>query len=95
MVVISLLVLVVVYALSDRMAPSSSRGIVSAHVVQISARAPGEVTNVTVADDAVVEAGDVLFELAPPLRACACPDRGKPLGHQSGAQRARRAGGQW
>ncbi|WP_281984975.1 HlyD family secretion protein [Thalassorhabdomicrobium marinisediminis] len=64
-VILLLLVLVVIYALSDRMAPASSRGIVSAHVVQIAARVPGEVTNVAVADDAVVEAGDVLFELDP------------------------------
>lgn len=34
-VIVLLVVLVVWYALSDRMAPSSSRGVVSAHVVQI------------------------------------------------------------
>ena len=34
-VVVLLLVLAVLYALSDRMAPSSSRGIVSAQVVQV------------------------------------------------------------
>lgn len=62
-VVIILLALVVVYALTDRMAPSSSRGIVSAHVVQIAPRVSGEVTQVFVADDAVVQAGDPLFSL--------------------------------
>lgn len=62
-VVLALLVLVVIYALSDRMAPSSSRGIVSAHVVQIAPRVSGEVTEVFVEDDAVVQAGDPLFTL--------------------------------
>lgn len=62
-VVLLLLVLVVVYALSDRMTPSSSRGIVSAHVVQIAPRVSGEVIEVLVEDDAVVQAGDALFRL--------------------------------
>lgn len=62
-VVLLLLAMVVVYALTDRMAPSSSRGIVSAHVVQIAARVAGEVTQVLVQDDAVVQAGDPLFVL--------------------------------
>lgn len=62
-VVILLIVLTLVYALSDRMAPSSSRGIVSANVVQIAPRVSGEVTEVMVADDAVVQAGDPLFSL--------------------------------
>ncbi|WP_226781031.1 HlyD family secretion protein [Oceaniglobus trochenteri] len=62
-VVVLLLVLTVLYALSDRMAPSTSRGIVSAHVVQIAPRVSGEVTRVHVDDDAVVQAGDPLFSL--------------------------------
>lgn len=61
--VLLLLAMVVLYAMTDRIAPSSSRGIVSAHVVQIAARVPGEVTEVMVEDDAVVQAGDALFVL--------------------------------
>ena len=60
-----LVVMVVLYAMVDRMAPSSSRGIVSAHVVQIAPRVSGEVTQVQVEDDAVVQAGDALFSLDP------------------------------
>ncbi len=59
--VVVLLVLTALYAASDRIAPSSSRGIVSAHVVQIAARVSGEVTEVLVEDDAVVQAGNPLF----------------------------------
>ncbi|MDN5786175.1 HlyD family secretion protein [Pseudorhodobacter sp.] len=62
-VVVLLLALTLLYALSDRMAPSSSRGIVSAHVAQIAPRVSGEVTEVMVEDDAVVQAGDALFTL--------------------------------
>ncbi len=62
-VVAALLVLTVLYAASDRVAPSSSRGIVSAHVVQIAARVSGEVTQVLVEDDAVVQAGDPLVAI--------------------------------
>lgn len=62
-VVLLLIVLVVLYALSDRMAPSSSRGVVSAHVVQVAPRVSGEVTEVMVQDDAEVQAGDPLFAL--------------------------------
>ena len=62
-VLLLLIVLVVLYALTDRMAPSSSRGIVAAHVVQIAPRVSGEVTEVLVGDDAVVQAGDPLFRL--------------------------------
>ncbi|MCL3883256.1 HlyD family secretion protein [Marivita sp. GX14005] len=64
--VIALLVIgVVLYALADRRAPASSRGIVSAHVVQIAPRVSGEVIAVHVEDDALVEAGDPLFSLDP------------------------------
>jgi len=59
----ALLGLTVLYAATDRVAPSSSRGIVSAHVVQIAARVSGEVTQVMVEDDAIVQAGDPLFVL--------------------------------
>ncbi len=62
-VVVLLLVLVLVYALSDRMTPTSSRGIASAHVAQIAPRVSGEVIEVLVDDDAVVQAGDALFTL--------------------------------
>ncbi|MCK8484213.1 HlyD family secretion protein [Aliiroseovarius sp. S2029] len=62
-VVVLLVVLVAIYAMSDKMAPSSSRGIVSAHVVQIAPRVSGEITQVHVEDDAVVQAGDALFSL--------------------------------
>ncbi len=60
-VILLLLVLAVLYGLSDRLAPASSRGSVSAHVVQIAPRVAGEVTAVNVDDDAVVQAGDPLF----------------------------------
>ena len=60
-----LVVTVSLYAMVDRMAPSSSRGVVSAHVVQIAPRVPGEVIQVLVEDDAVVQAGDPLFSLDP------------------------------
>lgn len=62
-VVVLLVVLVALYALSDRLAPSSSRGIVSAHVVQIAPRVSGQVTEVMVEDNAVVEAGNPLFSI--------------------------------
>lgn len=62
-VIVMLGVFTVLYALSDLMAPSSSRGIASAHVAQIAPRVSGEVITVLVADDAVVQAGDPLFTL--------------------------------
>lgn len=62
-VVLILLALVAYYALSDRLAPSSSRGTVSAKVVQIAPRIGGQVTAVAVNDDAVVEAGKPLFRI--------------------------------
>ncbi|HSH27476.1 MAG TPA: HlyD family secretion protein, partial [Wenzhouxiangella sp.] len=64
-IILLLLALVVYYALSDRLAPSSSRGTVSAQVVQIAPQIGGQVTAVTVDDDAVVEAGDELFRIDP------------------------------
>lgn len=62
-IILLLIVMVVIYALSDRMAPSSSRGVVSANVVQIAPRVSGEVTEVMVDDDAVVHASDPLFSI--------------------------------
>ena len=49
------------YALSDRHAPSTSRGVISANVVQIAPRVSGRVTEVMVADNEVVPAGNTLF----------------------------------
>lgn len=54
---------VALYALTDRFAPASSRGSVSAHVVQIAPRVSGEVTQVHVGDNAIVQAQDPLFSL--------------------------------
>ena len=61
--VVLLVALVVLYAVGDRFAPSSGRGVVSAHVVQIAPRVSGEVVEVHVEDDAVVEAGAPLFSI--------------------------------
>ncbi|MFD2740584.1 HlyD family secretion protein [Sulfitobacter aestuarii] len=62
-VILTLLVLVVLYAVTDRLTPASSRGIVSAHVVQIAPRVSGQVVEVHIKDDAVVQAGDPLFSI--------------------------------
>ena len=62
-VILLLVVMGGLYALSDRMAPSSSRGVVSANVLQIAPRVSGEVTEVMVNDDAVVQAGDPFFSI--------------------------------
>ena len=51
------------YALSDRHAPSSSRAVISANVVQIAPRVSGRVTEILVSDNEVVPAGDVLFRI--------------------------------
>jgi len=64
-VVIALVILVFLYALTDRLTPSTSRGIVSAQVVQIAPRVSGEVVEVHIEDDAVVQAGDPLFSIDP------------------------------
>lgn len=64
-VAIALLVLTVLYALMDRHAPSSSRGLVSAHLVQIAPRVSGEVIQVYIEDNAVVAAGEPLFSINP------------------------------
>lgn len=64
-VIALLLIFVILYALSDRMAPTSSHGSVSANIVQIAPRISGEVTKVRVEDDAVVNEGDSLFSIDP------------------------------
>ncbi|WP_370161742.1 HlyD family secretion protein [Limimaricola soesokkakensis] len=66
---LALLVLLVIaliagwYAASDRYAPSTSRAVISANVVQIAPRVSGRVTDVMVADNEIVPAGDVLFQI--------------------------------
>lgn len=47
--------------LADRHAPGTSRGAISAYVAQIAPRVPGRVTEVLVADNAIVEPGAPLF----------------------------------
>ena len=64
-VVLLLVLIAALYAVMDRSVPSSARGIVSAYVVQIAPRVSGTVTQVHVADDAIVQAGDPLFSLDP------------------------------
>ncbi len=51
------------YAASDRYAPSSSKGVVSANVVQIAARVSGRVTAISVSDNEVVPLGGLLFQI--------------------------------
>ncbi|PRY95742.1 multidrug resistance efflux pump [Hasllibacter halocynthiae] len=64
-VILLLAGLIVLYAMTDRLAPASSRGIVSAQVVQVAPRVSGEVVAVRVEDDAVVRTGAPLFEIDP------------------------------
>jgi len=63
--VIVLFTLVVTYALSDAYTPSSSKGVVSANVVELSPRVSGNVLTIHVEDNAVVEAGQALFSIDP------------------------------
>ncbi|MGX9854528.1 HlyD family secretion protein [Limimaricola variabilis] len=51
------------YAASDRHAPSTSRAVISANVVQIAPRVSGRVTDIMVSDNEIVPAGDVLFQI--------------------------------
>lgn len=51
------------YALSDRHAPSTTRAVISANVVQIAPRVSGRVTEVMVSDNEVVPAGGTLFQV--------------------------------
>ncbi len=63
LLVILLVALVSWYAVSDRLAPYSSRGTVSAYVAQIAPRVSGQVTEVFVEDNTIVDAGEPLFQL--------------------------------
>lgn len=62
-VIALLIVLIGFYAVTDRLTPSSARGIITAHVVQIAPRVSGRITQVHVEDDAIVQAGDPLFSI--------------------------------
>lgn len=64
-VIVLLVGIAALYALMDRLVPSSARGSVSAYVVEIAPRVSGTVTEVHVADNAVVQAGDPLFSIDP------------------------------
>ena len=62
--VIALLGVIIAWTvLADRYAPGTSRGAISAYVAQIGPRVPGRVTEVAVADNAVVEPGAALFSV--------------------------------
>jgi multidrug resistance efflux pump len=62
--VVALLGVIVAWTvLADRYAPGTSRGAISAYVAQIGPRVPGRVTEVAVADNAVVEPGAALFSV--------------------------------
>jgi len=64
LLVLFLLVLLVLwYTLSDRLAPYSSRGAISGYVTQLVARVDGQVTDIHVSDGQRVAAGELLFEL--------------------------------
>ena len=65
LVVVVIVGLVAWYAVTDRAAPYSSRGTVSAYVAELAPRVSGQVTEVLVQDNAVVEAGEPLFRLDP------------------------------
>lgn len=53
------------YPLSDHYAPYSAGASIIADVTQISARVPGPVAKVAIADNAVVKAGETLFQIDP------------------------------
>lgn len=64
--VVIVLVIVLIagwYAASDRYAPSTSKGVVSADVVQIAPRVSGRVTEIAVSDNEIVAIGALLFQL--------------------------------
>ena len=63
--VLLLVALVAGYVTLDRNAPGSSRGTVSASIVQMAPRVSGEVVEVMVADDSIVAAGQALFRIDP------------------------------
>ena len=58
-----LIVIVAWYAVTDRTAPYTGRASVSAYVAQIAPRVAGQVTEVFVEDNTIVDAGDPLFQL--------------------------------
>jgi multidrug resistance efflux pump len=62
-VVVATLMIAGWYAASDRYAPSTSRGVVSANVVQIAARVPGRVTEIAVLDNEIVPSSELLFQI--------------------------------
>jgi multidrug resistance efflux pump len=62
-IVMATLLIAAWYAATDRYAPSTSRGVVSANVVQIAARVPGRVTEIAVLDNEIVPLGGVLFQV--------------------------------
>lgn len=64
-VLLILILMAALYALSDRFAPASSRGQVTANVIQIAPRVSGEVVDVMVLDDSFVKAGTPLFRIDP------------------------------
>lgn len=51
------------YATTDRLAPYTPRGAVAAYIAEIAPRVSGRVTKVFVRDNALVEAGEPLFEI--------------------------------
>ena len=51
------------YVATDRLAPYSSRGAVAAYIAQIAPRVSGQVTEVLVQDNAIVNSGEPLFRL--------------------------------
>jgi multidrug resistance efflux pump len=63
LLVVVLAVFVSWYAVSDRLAPYSSRGTVSAYVAQIAPRVAGQVTEVFVEDNTIVDQDEPLFQL--------------------------------
>ena len=63
--VVFLLLLLGWYVATDRLAPSSSGGAVTAFTTQISPRVAGVVTEVLVADNQELKSGDALFVLDP------------------------------
>lgn len=63
LVIVLMVALVAWYAISDRLAPYTDRGTVGGYVARIAPRVSGQVVNVTVEDNTIVEEGAPLFEL--------------------------------
>lgn len=53
------------YAVSDKLAPYTDRGTVGGYIAQVAPRVSGQVVNVHVEDNTIVQEGDLLFELDP------------------------------